>query len=210
MDNRLRKMLAKKAVIASELKLVNSEISGDFKMIAKELGYTRKEYEAHMERLDMTEAEYLAAENKRRLIDTAGGLIPEEQLEMFQKVKDTADELAEARRNGRRAAFRTEDRIPPKHLHPSFHQEWIGGWDEATEEINQSFITGQKILDERKAMPALAADPNPPKDDEAKAEGETPADDDEAAIKAKADKLQAEGWTETRQEETSFAEPKDD
>ncbi|MCR5875140.1 hypothetical protein LRS10_13660 [Phenylobacterium sp. J426] len=181
----------------SELKSARKVVNGIFKLVAKETGYTRKEFEAEViANLDKSEEELIAAEQRRRRLQADAGLRSGEQLDLIERINDTVDDAIAAEAAGYRAGRRADDRIPPDHVDTIFHQDWLRGWERGQEVNAKAEAMAYEIL-KRPAPGELAAD-----DEDDIEEEEDPADPE--TIRRKANALKDSGWTEPSADETNF------
>jgi hypothetical protein len=188
-----RKAEAKKV----ELDGAKAVVNGHFKLISKDLGFTRKEFEAEViEKLNMTDAEYLSSERRRDRLHRLAGLKPGDQLDLLDTLADTVDDAIAAEANGYRAGRRADDPVPPKDISPILHQDWLRGWHEGQAFNGRQLELAMAVL--ARPKPGEMA-PAPSEDAE-----EDPADPE--VIKRQANALKDGGWVEPRPDETAFEE----
>lgn len=191
-----RKVAAQKK---ADYEAANAVVNGHFKMVSKDLNYTRKEFEAEViEKLGMTDAEYRNAEARRAKLHRLAGLKPGDQIDLIAHVlPDTVDEALAAEADGYRAGRRADDPFPPENISPVMQPDWLRGYH-AGQEFN-----GLQLA---KAAEVLAR----PKPGEMVA-GSDPDDDDEQidvedVVDQGARDLRANGWAEPTSEEAEFEE----
>lgn len=185
--------------IKVDLDSARSVVNGHFKMISKDLGFTRKEFEAEViEKLNMTSAEYLSAEKKRDRLHRLAGLKQGEQIDLIDHVLvDTVDEALQAEGDGYRAGRRADDPVPPDTLSTIFHNDWLRGWH-AGQEFNGLQLGKAAEILARPKPGEMAADPDEEEEEE------DPADPE--VIRKKANALKDSGWTEPTADEAHFDE----
>lgn len=191
---KIRAQQRKAGVAKSAYDLERNEVNALFTSARAELGLTRKEFEEVLALQDMTETEFLAHEGKRRSRLLAQGLPVGTQLDMFEH-GDTADDKALAEADGYRAGRRADDPVPPKHVAPMFHPDWMAGWHRGQEENAMQLQTAQTVLANRAAPAGELAPDEPEEDDET----------DEPDELEQARRLSEAGWTKPTAEEASFA-----
>lgn len=172
-----------------------SVVNGHFKRLKADLGFTRKEFEAEViEKLNMTEAEYLAGEKARARLHRLAGLSQGEQIDLIDHVlADTVDDAIAAEADGYRSGRRADDPVPPAHVAAILHPDWMKGWHRGQEVNGLALAKASEILSRPKPG-ELAAD-----DDED--EGD-PEDDFDADAEAR--RLKNSGWTEPTESEAEF------
>lgn len=177
-----------------DLDAAKSVVNGHFKMIAKDLGFTRKDFAAEVvAKLNMTEAEYASSEKRRDRLHRLAGLKEGQQIDLIDHVlKDTADEAEAAFADGYRAGRRADDPKPPAEVSPILHPDWMRGWHEGQTFNGAQLMLAAEIL-ARPAPGTMVAGEEP------EAEGEPELDPD-----AEAKKLKAAGWTEPTAGEQQF------
>lgn len=132
------------------VKVERDEVNSLFASVKAELRLTRKEFEGHIERFKMTEAEYVVAENKRRRLDRDGGLKAGDQMTMDFSVADTADDIARTRRMG--AAAYHAGVLPtdcPKEIHPLMQPHWLEGWQDEQKATAMAMGRAETLLEAR-------------------------------------------------------------
>lgn len=170
-------------------------VNGHFKMVSKDLSFTRKEFEAEViEKLGMTSAEYDHSEAKRARLHRLAGLKQGEQIDLITHVlADTADEAAAAELDGYRAGRRADDPIPPHEVSPILHPDWMRGYHAGQEYNGAQLIKAHEVMSRPKpGTLAAGADPDEPEDE---------FDPDQGARE-----LKASGWTEPTADEQQFEE----
>lgn len=190
------KVIAQQKVVAqkqAELDGERSQVNGFFKMISKDLGITRKDFEADVIAvLGMTEAEYLRSERKRDRLHRLAGVKSGEQLSLIDVIADTADEAAAAFADGYRAGRRADDPIPPKETASILHPDWMKGWHEGQTYNGMQLAMASELLAR-------------PKPGEMAAAPEEPAEpDEETALDAEVKRLEQSGWAEPTAAEADF------
>lgn len=179
--------------IQVDLKSARDLVNGHFKRMTADLKFTRKEFQAEViDKLNMTEAAFIASERKRDRLHRLSGLRQGEQVDWIEHtLKDTVDDEIEAEANGYRAGRRGDD-PSPKNVAPIMHQAWMRGYQRGQDENGERFIRAQEIIAARQPKkPELVAEPEP--------EGDPDPD-------AEAKKLRASGWMEPAADETQFEE----
>lgn len=175
-----------------------SDVNGVFKLIKKELGESRKDFERDvLDVMGMSEAEYIAAETKRlRRHQMAGAKPVGAQLDLIDAINDTVDDAISAEAEGYRAGRRADDPVPPSHISSIFLQDWMRGW-----------TRGQEVNCKAEAMAAeILARPKPGE----LVEGEDPDEDEEDddldpnSIRAQARELAKSSWMEPTADEQTF------
>lgn len=175
-------------------------LNGQFKRMTADLGFTRKEFESEvLAKLRMSESEFAAAERKRTHLHRLAGLKVGEQLDLEDAIADTADDKASAYQDGYRAGRRADDGIPPKHVAPMFHTDWMAGWHKGQEENILQLKVAEKVIAER-----AAASPEMTPADPVEADLED-GEDEEVDELEQARRLAESGWTKPTAEEAGFA-----
>jgi hypothetical protein len=184
------------ALKKADLDGARSKVNGHFKLVSKELGITRKDFEANViSVMGLTEAEYLAAEQKRiRLHQMAGAKPLGAQLDLEDRINDTVDDAIAAEADGYRSGRRADDPEPPAHIAGMFVTDWMRGWTRGQEVNAKAEAMAADIL-ARPAVGELAEGENP--DDEA---------DEDAEIEDSVDALKASGWAAPTSDEEAFEE----
>lgn len=192
-----RKVDAKKV----ELDGLREVVNGHFKRMTADLHYTRKEFEAEViVKGRMTEVEYLNSEARRSRLHRLAGLKQGEQLDLVDAIKDTADEAMIAEQDGYRAGRRADDPVPPSHISPILHQDWMRGYHMGQQYNGLQLTLAHEIL-ARPKPGVMAPGPNP---DDGDVENEF--GDHDAEIAAGADALKAQGWVGPTEAEAKFEE----
>jgi hypothetical protein len=183
---------------ATELSSIRKEKSGIFKLVAKETGYLRKEFEAEViANLDKSEEELIAAAKRVARLQTQAGLRTGEQLDLVDRIADTVDDAIAAEAAGYRAGRRADDSFPlPDNINPIFATDYQRGW-----------VRGQEVNAKAEAMAAeILARPKPG----AMVAGDDPDEeedqDDEAAIQGGVKALKEAGWVAPTEAEAKFEE----
>lgn len=194
------RIIADQKIVAqkkADLDAAKAVVNGHFKLVAKELGETRKDFERDVIAvLGMTEAEYLAAERRRaRRHQMAGATPVGAQLDLIDTLNDTIDDAIAAEAEGYRAGRRADDPVAPDHIDPIFLTDWQRGWTRGQEVNAKAEALAADVL-ARPAPGTLVADD----DDEADEADEADGFDADAEAK----RLKASGWTEPGEDE---AEP---
>lgn len=116
-----------------------------FSTVRGDIEYTRAEFTEILACQDMTEAQFIRHEQKRtgRLI--AGGLRPP-QAQMELALGDTVDDKNEAYANGYRAGRRADDLVPPDHISPILHPDWMKGWHDGQAANILQTTTAEEII----------------------------------------------------------------
>lgn len=193
------KIIADQKVLALKQAHVDdarSVVNGHFKMVSKDLGFTRKEFEAEViAKLGMNDAEYRNAEARRSRLHRLAGLKTGDQIDLLAHVLvDTVDEANAAEHDGYRAGRRADDPVPPTTVSPILHPDWMRGYH-AGQEFNGLQLSKAAAVMARPKPGEMAAAP----------EGEPEEDDgDPEVIKRKAAALADSGWTEPSADETVF------
>lgn len=173
-------------------------VSGLYKTISKETGYTRKEFEAEViANLDKSEEELIAAEQRKARLHREAGLRSGEQLDLVERIADTVDDAIAAEAAGYRAGRRADNpQDMPDHINPIFAPDYQRGWVRGQEVNAKADAMAAEILARPKAGEMVA-------DDDADAgEEEDPADPE--VIRRKANALKDSGWTEPTEGEQTF------
>lgn len=169
-----------------------SVVNGLFSNARGDLGITRKEFEEVLAAQAMTEAEFRHAEAKRSQRFSLAGLPVGTQLDMFGAgAADTVDEQAGAEQDGFRAGRRADDPVPPDHIAPILHPDWMAGWHRGQEANAADFLKAQGILDARDA--SKQADGDDAADEPV---GDVPEEDEDEVIDKAARRLKQSGFTE--------------
>lgn len=180
-----------------DLGSARKRVSGIYKMVAKETGYTRKEFEAEViANLDKSEDELIAAAKRVARLQADAGLRSGEQLDLIDKINDTVDDAIAAEAAGYRAGRRADEYKRPDNIDPIFEQDWLRGYTRGQEVNAKAEAMAAEIL-ARPKPGEMAAAP----DDESD-EDEDPADPE--VIRRKANALKDSGWTEPTEDEASF------
>lgn len=193
------KLLAQDRVCAikkAELDTETTARNALFKRVSADLKFTRKEFQAEvLDKLGMTDAEYLNAEKKRDRLHRLAGLKPGEQIDLLTHVlADTADDAANAEADGYRAGRRADDPELPAHVSSMFTSEWMKGWH-----LGQEF-NGMQLS---KAA-AILARPAPGTMAPADLDEDEQDDGSPEALKAAAAKLKDNGWVGPTEQEAEF------
>jgi hypothetical protein len=183
----IRILEKKRAELKALMDGVAQQISGKHGLVKSDLGFTRKQTEEVLLLENMTEAEFRASEGKRTARLVIAGLPVGTQLDMF--ASDTVDDKAEAFANGRRAAYRGEDAVPAEGIHPMFHTDWMGGYQEAQAEFIMKLGRADGLIASR-AMKPKAGEMVADAEDEG--DGDEIDLEDEVAAQMKA--LKDSGW----------------
>lgn len=142
-------------------KVKTDAVNSLFARVKAELDRTRIEFQGHIDRAKMTDAEYVAAENKRRQLDKDGGLKTGDQLALDFSGADTADEIARTRRMGAAAyhanVLPTE---PPKEIHALMQPHWLDGWQEEQRKTAEAMGRAEDLLSKR-GQPDAGSDDEP-------------------------------------------------
>mgnify|MGYP001496408365 CR=1 FL=1 len=185
------------ALKKAEYDAAKAVVNGHFKLVKKELGETRQDFERDVIAvMGMTEAEYLAAEAKRlRRHQMAGAKPPGAQLDLIERINDTVDDAIDAEADGYRAGRRGDDPVLPSRIDPIFAPDWQRGW-----------TRGQEVNAKAEALAAeILARPKPGEMAAADDDVEDDADDDSPeALDAKAKRLVENGWADPTDDEQSF------
>lgn len=180
------------AALGSARKVVN----GIYKLVAKETGYTRKEFEAEViANLDKSEEELIASERRRLQLQADAGLRSGEQLDLIARINDTVDDAIAAEAAGYRAGRRADEYKRPDHIDPIFEQDWLRGYTRGQEVNAKAEAMAAEILARPKAG-EMAADEEPEAEDEHATDPEV--------IRKKANALRDAGWTEPTADEQQF------
>lgn len=184
-------------VHAANLGSARKVVNGIFKLVAKETGYTRKEFEAEViANLDKSEEELIAAAQRRARLQTQAGLRTGEQLDLIERINDTVDDAIAAEAAGYRAGRRADDPTKmPDNINPIFAPDFQKGWTRGQEVNAKAEAMATEIL-------AARAQAGGQLTDGVKEGGEAEEDPaDPEVIRRKAKKLQADGWTDPTPEE---------
>jgi hypothetical protein len=194
------KVIAQQKVVAqkqAELDGERSQVNGFFKLISKDLGITRKDFEANVIAvLGMTEAEYAHSEAKRTRLHRLAGVKVGEQLDLVDAIKDTVDEALQAEADGYRAGRRADDPTPPKEVASVLVQDWMRGYHAGQEFNGLQLQKAAEVLARPKPGEMAAA---PDEEDE-----EEEDDGDPEVIRRKANALKDSGWAEPSADEATF------
>ena len=186
----------KEDVLVVDLKSARRTISGIFKLIKKETGYDRGEFErVVIANLDKSEEELVEAARREARLQQQAGLRSGEQLDLIERIADTVDDAIAAEAQGYRAGRRADEPKPPGELNTIFHQDWMRGYTRGQEVNAKAEAMAAEILARPKPGEMAAA----PEDDEAET-------DDEAEIEAEVARLEREGWAGPTKEEAEFVE----
>jgi hypothetical protein len=167
-----------------------SAVNAHFKKLSADLGYTRKEFEAEViDKMQMTETEYLNSEARRARLHTLAKLKPGEQIDLIDAINDTVDDAIAAEQNGYRAGRRADDPFPPDTLSTMFHTDWMRGYHAGQEYNGLQLVKAAEIL-ARPAPGTLTAGEDPDEDDD-------DADLDPDSITAQARALAKSSWGPT-------------
>lgn len=181
--------------LAVDLASARKVVSGIYKTIAKECGYSRKEFEAEViANLDKSEEELIAAAQRRQRLQQQAGLRSGEQLDLIERINDTVDDAIAAEAAGYRAGRRADDPKRPDHIDPIFETDFMRGWTRGQEVNAKAEAMAAEILARPKPGEMAAAD-----DDEEEA-------DDESTIEDEVKRLEREGWSQPTAEEAEFVE----
>jgi hypothetical protein len=177
--------------VAAEAKaaydIERTEVNSLFALVKGDLQISRKEFESVLAAGDMTEAEFRHAETKRTTLFQLAGLPVGAQIDLFPAAGDTADDVAAAYKNGRRAGLRGDDPTAPDTLHPSLVPEYQRGWSEGQGELGERMVRAAEII-QRRGQPDASSEAV----DLNKAEEEDPGDP--AVLKKKAAALKKAGF----------------
>ncbi len=184
-------------------KQAKAKIAGHYKLVDKDLGFTRLKIEDLLEKQDMSDdALALYFEEQADLYDL-GGVAVGEQLSL--KLPDTADDAKNAYNAGSAAFDQLKDRTDiPSRIATMFHTNYLAGYDARADQINAMIARAEAAKKLREARPKpgqMAADP-----EQTDLEDAVDGDLTEEQLKAKADVLVARGFTEPSTAETD--EPK--
>lgn len=127
-------------------------VSGLYKLVAKETGYTRKEFEAQViANFDKSEEELIADAKRVAALQRQAGLRSGEQLDLVERINDTVDDAIAAEAQGYRAGRRADEPKPPAEMNPIFHGDFMRG-----------YTRGQEVNAKAEAMAAeILARPKP-------------------------------------------------
>lgn len=178
-----------------DVKSARDVVNGHFKRMTADLKFTRKDFEREViEKLNMSEAEYLAAERKRARLHKLAGLAHGEQLDLFEHAADTVDDEIDAEANGYRAGRRADDPVPSKETSPMFHTAWMRGYHKGVEENGAALVKADAIIAAR-AKPEMVA------------EEEEEDRDEEADAASNVRKLKRKGWADRPTAEEANFDP---
>lgn len=185
--------------IAVDLKSARTVVNGLYKLIKKETGYDRNEFEAEViANLDKSEEEIVAEERRRAKLQALAGLREGEQLDLIDHVlKDTVDDAIAAEAAGYRAGRRADDPKRPDHIDPIFETDFMRGWTRGQEVNARAEAMAAEILARPKAGEMAPA----PEDAD---DGDDEDSTDPDVIAAKARELKDSGWTEPTADEANF------
>jgi len=184
--------------LSAELGSARKVVNGIFKLVAKETGYTRKEFEAEViANLDKSEEELIASERRRLQLQADAGLRSGEQLDLIERINDTVDDAIAAEAAGYRAGRRADEYKRPDHIDPIFEQDWLRGYTRGQEVNAKAEAMAAEIL-ARPKPGEMAADT----DAEDQADDEDPTDPE--VIRRKANALKDAGWAEPTGDEQQF------
>lgn len=191
-----RKVAAQKK---ADYDAANAVVNGHFKMVSKDLKYTRKEFEAEViEKLGMTDAEYRNAEARRAKLHRLAGLKPGDQIDLIAHVlPDTVDEALAAEADGYRAGRRADDPFPPENISPVMQPDWLRGYHAGQEFNGLQLAKAAEVLARPKPGEMVAGD-DP--DDLAGEDQEMDGEDLDAEARA----LKANGWAAPTSDEAEF------
>jgi hypothetical protein len=195
---KLRTLRMKVEEAALAVKSARTAVNGQFKLIAKDLQYTRIEFEDLLAKQDMDEKAFLDAEARRARRYSLGGLPVGAQLDMFATPPDTVDDAQLSYLDGKRAGVRGGDRDVPGKIATMFHSDWLRGWDDGQHELILKLGRAEAIIAEREAAPKAGELSADEEDDD------TDLDPDTIAKKARA--LKKGGFMEPTPEEQSFSD----
>jgi len=184
----------KVAALKVSMDLAKKVVNGHFKRLKADLLYSRKEFEAEvLEKMQMTEAEDLAAEKRRARLRKLAGLQAGQQLDLEDVIRDTADDLAMAYANGLRAGRRADDPVAPPEVAAVALQEWLRGWHDGQAENAMKLGIAAKVLEARAKSAASTVElvEDTGDDDEI----------DEDDVRKEARRLKDAGWTEPTADE---------
>lgn len=181
----------------ADLDGARSKVNGHFKLVAKELGITRKDFEADVIAvMGMSEAEYSASEAKRARRHQMAGAIPAgQQLDLVERINDTVDDAIAAEADGYRSGRRADDPEPPAHIASMFVTDWMRGWTRGQEVNAKAEAMAAEILARPPAGELVEGDD--PDGDDAEDEGE---------IEDAVDALKSNGWAGPTPDEEAFEE----
>lgn len=186
--------------IQVDLKSARDVVNGHFKRMTADLHFTRKDFEAEViDKLSMSEAEYLASERKRDRLHRLAGLKPGEQIDWIDHtLKDTVDDEIEAESNGYRAGRRGDDPTA-KGIAPILLPAFMRGWHNGQSENGQRMIRAHEILEARKVK-SVELQPDQEDDDDGHEV------DPETQIEEDVQRLTDAGWTEQAPVEADLEE----
>lgn len=183
----IRESEAEEEKASSLLKAARKAKSGHYKLLDRETGIKRRDFEALREAQDLDEQTFRDMEATRTRLFSLGGLPMGSQLDMFER-GDGADQSAIAFEDGQRAGLRGGDPVPPDHVSGLDHPKWMEGWHKGQETLILRLGRAKEILDAR-GQPAGDA----PVD----LQEPEPDPTDEAAIRKAAKALKASAFMET-------------
>lgn len=188
----------REAQAAATLAGIRKEKSGVYKLIKKETGYDRKEFEAEViDNLDKSEEELAAAERRRLRLQVQAGLREGEQLDLIEHVlKDTVDDAIAAEAAGYRAGRRADDPVMPDHISSMFLNDWQRGWTRGQEVNAKADAMAAEILAARARAGGELTEGEDDEDPE--------REDIEDALDDEARRLKASGWANPTNDEASF------
>jgi len=209
----IRTQEAKAAIKKAEYDSEKAEVKGLFSKMRGDLKYTRKEFEELLDRQEKTSAELLAEATRMGRLFQAGGVDVRPQLDLFAPAPDTVTEQAQAEKEGRRAYLANQDPVPPKHISPILHPDWMRGWQAEQEQTAMRMARAEAII-ARRAEPDADAEPVDLNEGEAgdeavneagdgggdaggsqASEDQEPAVPDPAEVEAQAKALEQSGFT---------------
>lgn len=180
---------------AVDLKNAQKSVSGIYKMVAAETGYSRKEFEAEViANLDRSEEELIADTQRKARLQQQAGLRSGEQLDLVERINDTVDDAIAAEAAGYRAGRRADNpQEMPDHINPIFAPDYQRGWVRGQEVNAKAEVMAAEILARPKPGEMAAA----PEDEEG---------DDEAEIDDEVKRLEEAGWAQPTANEAEFVE----
>lgn len=185
-----RKIAAQKK---ADYDAANAVVNGHFKLVSKDLKYTRKEFDAEV--IGMTDAEYRNAEARRAKLHRLAGLKQGDQIDLIAHVlPDTVDEAMSAEADGYRAGRRAEDPFPPENISPILHPDWMRGYHAGQEFNGLQLAKAAEVLARPKPGELAAADDPDENDD----------DEVEDMVDAGARALRKDGWATPTAAEAEF------
>lgn len=180
---------------AANLGSARKVVNGLFKLVAKETGYTRKEFEAEViANLDRSEEELIADAQRKHRLQVQAGLRSGEQLDLIERINDTVDDAIAAEAAGYRAGRRADDPTKmPDHISPIFAPDFQKGYTRGQEVNAKAEAMAVEILAARaQANGQLTEAPE-----------DEPEDDGDEDLDAMAKKVEA-AWAKPRDEEATF------